>query len=63
MNLNCYDLSAMPEATDGEKRAFWEGRAVGMRETLRLLYPNGIQNNDAIEELLRLLKSEKEGEE
>lgn len=41
--------------------AFAEGRVRGMTDALHMLYPKGIQNTDAIEELVRILKNEKEG--
>ena len=58
-----FGMPEIPEATDEERRAYSEGRAAGMRDALYILFPKGMQNNDSIEELVRLLKSEKEGEE
>ena len=43
--------------------AFAEGRARGMMDALRMLYPKGIQNTDAIEELVQLLKNKNKDEE
>lgn len=53
----------MPTITDEARLAYAEGRARGMMDALRMLYPKGIQNTDAIEELVQLLKNKNKDEE
>ena len=38
------------------RQAYAEGRIRGMMDALHMLYPKGIQNTDAIEELVSMLK-------
>ena len=46
----------MSAINDESKLAYANGRIRGMIDVLHMLYPKGIQNTDAIEELVSMLK-------